>query len=312
MKKSIKGFTVTSQAIKGKERGLINYLNYLDNPNAASHQDTKFIDIYGDGNEFIKKSKLEALEVDIKNQRNGKGGRPSESLAISFDFTLPKNTIRPTAEQWKKIGKDLALTIKDNIETRLQKNHVFMNVHDQANPHLNLLCSKFMNGKRCRKIDQKALLSKLKTQYNKSVLQHCDFDYRDYEPEEVGLSSKRKKAWQLEKQNVDKAYIQFEKLVDYINDGNTKRQNSTANRIIKTLSKLPSEKANDLIIQFSETEDQEINKMVQQIKDKTEKSDWELPANTTIKFNCSTCGNKIKQKGLCSSCKPKTRSTYKI
>lgn len=311
MKKKITGFVVTSETIRNKARGLINYLNYLDDPNTPKHKNTEFITVYGHPNEFIKKCQLEALEVDMANQKKGKGGRPTEGLAVSFDFTLPKNTIRPTQEQWKKIGKDLALTLKDNIDGKLKKNHIFMNVHDQSNPHLNMVVSKFMDGKRVRKVDQKALLSKLKSQYNKSVLQHCDFDYRDYEPEEIGLSKKRQKAWQLEQQQQERFLKQFDALVKYHNENNLNRVKTTENRMLKTLDKLVAKEEAINIVKDIKDPDvlNSMNSIIERFR--KQQQEMELPASM-IKFNCSGCGTEIKKEGLCSSCKSTTGSTYKI
>lgn len=291
---AIKNFTVTAKTIKGKRKGLIDYVQYLHNEKAQSHQNTDILHIYGNGNDFIKKCSEEALELEMKNQQNRKGGRPPEGLAVSFNFVLPHDTIRPTQDEWKKIGKDLALALKDNIDARIQKNHVFMNVHDQSNPHLNMCVSKFMNAERIREVDQKQLLSKLKTQFNQSVLKHCDFDYKDYIPESEKLG-KRKQRWQLDKELTEKALEQFKRLVDYINKDNQKRINSTENRLVQTISKISNK--DDLIQIIDQTEDPEVLKSIDNIKNKiNQKEEMEMPkGNNQDNNQVNNSKNKFKK-----------------
>lgn len=275
---AIKNFTVTAQTIKKKTKGLIDYIHYLNNEKAPSHQNTEIIPIYGDENAFITKCSQEASEVDLKNQLKGKGGRPTEGLAISFNFNLPKNSIRPTAEQWRNISRDLSKVLKSGIDDRLQKDHVYMNVHDQSNPHLNLCVSKFIDGKRSRQVDQKPLLNKLKTEFNKAVLKHCDFDYRDYIPEEEKLG-KRKQKWAHDKKQVDKAIMQLEKLVKHINDNSSQsRINVSENRLAKTIASIETKQ--DEVIEIMESiTDPEVQQSIDNVYNKANKIAMETPEN---------------------------------
>lgn len=253
----IKNWTVTSEAVKNKTSGLIKYINYLNNPNDPNHTNTEIKNIFGNpdkANKFIKKCCEEAISLDLTNAENGKGGRPVESYAVSFDFILPKNTIRPTVEQWKAIAKDIYKVVKSGVDGNLTQEHVYMNIHDQDNPHLNLVVSKIIDGQRERKIDQKAILSKMKLQFNKSVLEHCNFDYQDYVPENNNLG-KRKKRWQNDIKLLEKAHNQFEKLIEYANENNQKRINSTKNRMVKTLSQISENNQNEFFDQANEIED---------------------------------------------------------
>ncbi|MCF9945330.1 hypothetical protein J7994_23710, partial [Vibrio parahaemolyticus] len=145
----IKNWTVTSEAVKNKTSGLIKYINYLNNPNIDKHANTEIKNIFKDhrkGSKFIKKCAEEAISLDLKNAENGKGGRPVDSYAVSFDFILPKNTIRPTEDQWKAIAKDIFKVVKSGVDGNLTQDHVYMNIHDQDNPHLNLVVSKIIDG----------------------------------------------------------------------------------------------------------------------------------------------------------------------
>lgn len=265
----IKNLTVTAKTIKKKTKGLIDYINYLNNEKAPSHKNTDIIHIYGSENEFIKKCSQEAAELDLANQLKGKGGRPTEGLAISYNFILPKNSIRPTKEQWTEIARDLSKVLKENIDDRLGKNHVYMNVHDQNNPHLNMAVSKFIDGQRSRQVDQKSLLSKLKTEFNQSVLKHCDFDYRDYVPEEEKLG-KRKQKWAHDKNQIQKALKQFENLVKHINENSTQaRINTSENRLAKTVAKI--EDTSELVKIVEQTTDPDIQQSIENVFNKANK-----------------------------------------
>lgn len=265
----IKNFTVTAKTIKKKRKGLINYIYYLNNEKAESHKKTNIIPIYGNPNDFIIKASQEASELDLANQLNRKGGRPTEGLAVSYNFNLPKNSIRPTKEQWTEIARDLSRVVKSNISQKMKKNHIYMNLHDQSNPHLNMCLSKFMNGVRVREVDQKPLLNKLKNEFNKSVLKHCNFDYRDYVPEEEKLG-KRKQKWAYDKEQIEKALKQFQNLVKHINQDSTQaRINASENRLAKTISKI--ENNDDLVSIMEEVEDPDIQKSIENVFNKINK-----------------------------------------
>lgn len=264
----IKNWTVTSEAVKNKTSGLIKYINYLNNPNIDKHANTEIKNIFKDhrkGSKFIKKCAEEAISLDLKNAENGKGGRPVDSYAVSFDFILPKNTIRPTVDQWKAIAKDIFKVVKSGVDGNLTQDHVYMNIHDQDNPHLNLVVSKIIDGQRERKIDQKAILSKMKLQFNKSVLEHCNFDYQDYVPQETNLGP-RQKTWQLDIKKLEKAHKQLKMLCEYINENNQKRVNSTKNRMVKTLSQISEHNQNEFFSHTEEIEDPVMKSAIDDIR----------------------------------------------
>ena len=268
----IKNWTVTSEAVKNKTSGLIKYINYLNNPNIDKHENTEIKNIFKDpekGSKFIKKCSEEAISLDLKNAENGKGGRPVESYAVSFDFILPKNTIRPTADQWKSIAKDIYKVVKSSVDNNLTQEHVYMNIHDQENPHLNLVVSKIIDGNRERKIDQKAILSKMKLQFNKSVLDHCDFDYKDYVPEQTNLGP-RKKTWQNDIKLLEKAHKQLKSLFEYMNEDNQKRINSTKNRMVKTLNQISEHNQNEFFDHTKEIDDMGMKDLLEEIREDIE------------------------------------------
>lgn len=274
MSKRLKNFTVTAKSVKQGKTGLVSYLNYLRSEKATSHAQTKILNVHpknGDFDKFAKSAVGSAFDLDLQNQKK-KGGRPTASYAVSYCFILPKNTIRPTPQQWRKIAKDVVKTLQEKVPEISSPDHLFLNVHDQDNPHLNLVVQKVVNGQRLRKIDQKALLGAFKSTFNRAVLKHCDFDYKDYQPEQVGLGA-RKEAWQRVRADSEKLMRQFDKLAKYINQGNEKRISSTENRIVKTLSEEPEneelrEHRQKLLDDLNKVNDPQFNNSLKRISKK--------------------------------------------
>lgn len=202
---SLKNFTVTTQRVKGRSDGLIQYVNYLNNEKAPSHKNTEIINIGVPYDKFLTSTIINTLDFDNNNK---KGGRKVESLAQSFDFILPPKVGKPTTEQWKLICKDLLLKTKSTLEIEggamdFAKS-CYSNIHNQENPHLNLLIPRIYNGKRLHALDQKKVLGELKKEFNRSVMQHCSIDYKAYKPDQQNVGKRRKK-WQLDQDQARKA-----------------------------------------------------------------------------------------------------------
>ena len=200
---AIKNWFVRSERLHSKSSGLITYGSYLIDKEHKNHKGktTAIHDIYGNVTNFIQTSAREAIELDLKNAQ-GKGGRPVDSYAQSFVLTLPDGVHKPSREQWKAITKDVLIDAfkKLNKTPEEMRGHFFANVHDQKNPHLNILISKVVDGQSLRAVNQVGIIGAMKKSFNASVLKHCGIDYKDYEPlkTNVGKSLPR---WQLEQQN---------------------------------------------------------------------------------------------------------------
>ncbi|MBJ2244004.1 DUF4398 domain-containing protein [Pseudomonas sp. MF6768] len=207
----IKNFTVTTQRVKDKADGLIGYANYLNNEKAPSHKNTKILTIGKNFDDFLKNTIINTMNFDNENK---KGGRKVESYAQSFNFILPPDVPNPSIDQWKLIYKDLVLKAKNTLEikggTSEFAKSCYANIHDQANPHLNLLIPRIYEKERLHALDQKKLLGELKKEFNKSVLKHCNIDFKSYKPNQQNVGKRRKK-WQLEQEQSIKAK---EKLAD--------------------------------------------------------------------------------------------------
>ena len=151
--------------------------------------------------DFIQTAAREAIELDLKNAQ-AKGGRPVDSYAQSFVLTLPSGVNQPTPEQWKAITKDVLLDAfkKLNKTPEEMKGHFFANVHEQTNPHLNILIAKVVDGQSLRAVNQVGIIGTMKKSFNASVLKHCGLNYKDYEPLQTNLG-KSLPRWQLKQQN---------------------------------------------------------------------------------------------------------------
>ena len=201
----IKNFTVTTQRVKGRSDGLIEYTNYLNNENAPSHKNTKILTLVPNYEKFLKDTIINTSTFDNENK---KGGRKVESYAQSFNFILPHEVPNPTHDQWKLIYKDVILKAKKTlgIEGDAGKFALscYANIHDQSNPHLNLLIPRIYNKDRLHALDQKKLLSELKKEFTLSVMKHCNIDFASYKPKNENVGKRRAK-WQKEQADSIKA-----------------------------------------------------------------------------------------------------------
>jgi len=201
--KKIKNWFVRSERVHSKSSGLIKYGSYLIDKEHSNHKSktSAIHNMYGNVTNFIQTAAREAIELDLKNAQ-AKGGRPVDSYAQSFVLTLPSGVNQPTPEQWKAITKDVLLDAfkKLNKTPEEMKGHFFANVHEQTNPHLNILIAKVVDGQSLRAVNQVGIIGTMKKSFNASVLKHCGLDYKDYEPLQTNLG-KALPRWQLEQQN---------------------------------------------------------------------------------------------------------------
>lgn len=197
----LKNWFVRSERIKDKHSGLIKYLKYLTASEHPNHKGrTTITPLYGDIDAVIRGCSNEAIQLDLKNSQS-KGGRPVNSYAQSFTFVLPGTVKKPTADQWRLVFKDVAIALaqKLGIPAENLKGKTFANIHDQNNPHLNLVVSRVINGKYQRLLDQKATITTLKKSFTVATLKHCGLNVGIYTPEQTNLG-KRQTNWQRQQE----------------------------------------------------------------------------------------------------------------
>lgn len=212
----IKNWFVRSERVKGRQTGLIQYSKYLVDENHKNHKKThSIIPMFGNYNNFIQYATFQALNLDILNTQKRKGGRAVESYAQSFVFSLPSGIASPTPEQWKAITRDIIVTSAKFLELDPKQlgSATFSNVHDQHNPHLNLLIPRIFEGQRLEKLDQLGLISVMKKQFNASVLKHCQMNYKNYEPLETD-KGKRVQNWAYQKEQCSKALFEVNEKIE--------------------------------------------------------------------------------------------------
>lgn len=197
----IKNFTVITQRLKDKSDGLISYIHYLKNVKAKSHAETKIIPLHLNSDAFLSRTILNTVNFDNKNK---KGGRKVESYAQSFNLVLPNNVNKPTAEQWRGIYQDIIKEAAKTLDLDYNElhQHSFANVHDQKNPHLNIVIPRIFKDQRLDKLDQKKTIGAMKKAFNASVLKRCGIDFKTYTPFDQNLGKRRKK-WQYEQKKAE-------------------------------------------------------------------------------------------------------------
>jgi len=183
----IKNWTVISQPVKKKSRGLAEYLHYLNNPHHKNHTGkTDIYAVYGSAKTFYTNTINAVAERGKITAAKRRGGRSIASFAQSFVFTLPhQKKNRPTVWQWRNIAKKLTRDICDFTELSVTElnNNLFINIHDQSNPHLNLVISKVIGGEVRKELQKKSIINLLKKSFNQAVIQELGLSNFDYEPE---------------------------------------------------------------------------------------------------------------------------------
>lgn len=214
MTSKLKNWFVRSERVKGRHAGVIKYGKYLTDPNHPNHKDktSAIIPIYGTVDGFVNECTSESVNLDLANSKK-KGGRPVESYAQSFNFVLPPTVHKPSQNQWKSIFKDVISAMGGKLglaSTSMLKGKVFANVHDQDNPHLNIMISRVIGGKVMTALDQKAVIGIAKRSFTASIMKHCGLDIGSYTPLQTNLG-KRQANWQLQQRAAEAATKQQEK-----------------------------------------------------------------------------------------------------
>lgn len=204
----IKNWFVRSERVKDKHTGLIKYAKYLNDRTHTNHSKTdNILPIIGNIENVINVISREAIGLDMANSK--KGGRPVQSYAQSFVFGLPPGVNKPTPDQWKAITRDVIVEIAKKLGVSLadlKGGRVFANVHDQENPHLNLIISRVVQGQALKALDQKGVIGVAKKAFTAATLAHCGIDAAQYEPLQTNLGRRQAK-WKLQEQRAEKAVL---------------------------------------------------------------------------------------------------------
>lgn len=179
-----KNFFVRSKSVDKGSKGFMTYIEYLGDENHPNHQNkSKIINLRGDRDTFINNVTLDTMNRERAVIRANKGGRPISSYAQSFVISLPGDFVKPTIDQWKKIASDMVKTISAKIGISPKKvlQNSFINIHEQNNPHLNIVTGKIFDGKSYNKeLTRPSTSNALKREIKRSVLVHTGKNLDDY------------------------------------------------------------------------------------------------------------------------------------
>jgi len=216
-------FTVVAKSLKNGANGLISYSTYLQSKKPKSHENTDILNLYPNHpnyREFCNNTIKNVLDVQVNNT---KGGRAFNSYGTSFVCSLPPTVKKPTQDEWRAITKQIVRDLHGELFKQTEvivseddevikkdlnfkggipsindfAKSLMLNVHDQKNPHLNIIIPSVYGGERLKRVDQKSLLNKLKKTFTTQALLVVGIDYDKYEPVEKNLG-KRRKQWQLD------------------------------------------------------------------------------------------------------------------
>lgn len=221
-------FTVVAQPLKNGANGLISYATYLQSNKPKSHENTDILNLYPNlpnYREFCNSTIKNVLEVQSNNT---KGGRSFNSYGTSFVCALPPTVKKPTEDEWRTITKQIIkdlhtelfkqtevviaedgkvikkdLNFKGKVPTvnEFAKN-LMLNVHNQRNPHLNIIVPTVYGGERLKRVDQKAVLNRIKKTFTAQALLVVGIDYDKYEPVETKLGKRISKSQHEKKQSI--------------------------------------------------------------------------------------------------------------
>ncbi|EGR4232904.1 hypothetical protein ACGRPS_00075 [Vibrio furnissii] len=193
---AIKNWFVRSEAITDKSLGAIRYARYLTDKNHPNHKGkTSIFNIHSKPVDIALIAIKEAYNADLNNAKKQKGGRPTSSYLQSFVFSLPAD-VELNNEQWKNISKALIKDLADrlNVSTKQLLKYSSLVLHQQSNPHLNLIVSRTMDGQSFQQaLTRPSTTNLLKASFNRELIK-CGYDYQDYKPK--SKRSKRLKRWE--------------------------------------------------------------------------------------------------------------------
>ena len=185
----IKNFVVKVKQIKHEDRGLKNFLNYLEDekrhPNGIVG-----IEKFNKKN-FFKQTILNITEYNL----NKKSGRKSTNYADSFIFTIPPIYQEKGEEKLKeilnKLVSDIYKQFNEQLEEKITKeeflNQIFINIHkDKKHIHFNVVFPRVIKIKdkliSNRITNRKKFLHNIKNKWTYNLTKNLNVSIEDYKP----------------------------------------------------------------------------------------------------------------------------------
>ncbi len=187
----IKNFVVKVKPIKYEDKGLKNFLNYLEDEKRHPNGIIKIKQF--DKDRFFKKTILNITEHQINRK-----GRKSKNYADSYIFTIPPNLYEKINNN-KKVLKNILKNLTNSVYEELKKDFpnitkeivlesIFLNIHtDKKHVHINVVFPRvFRIGKTLksnRTTGRKKFLNNIKKHWNANLLKNLNISINDYKPQ---------------------------------------------------------------------------------------------------------------------------------
>lgn len=245
-KTMIKNWTVKTKQIKKKEKGFINYVNYLKDCNRPSHHNTRIVILSDRSSNILRE--VDKRKTHRKNSSLRGGG--VSNYATSFVISLPNDIQQPTDQEWKKVGlyaiKTLSKTLNIDYEKLKELSHIVL--HDESknhdkHSHIHISVSNVVNNEVAKGISQYRSTYAMKQSVNRSVKHYLGVDHKLYSPK-----NKHKQNKPLWASKAEKYYRLENKLLMLENIyKNIKKDISTWSKIfLADIHLLAASKANEL------------------------------------------------------------------
>lgn len=182
----VKNFFVRGKPVKFKDKGLFNYLKYLENEEHRNHKGKteKIERVQSNRKKFYLETMEKVKEKEFDTKNRGKRGREIGSYRFSYCFSFPTD-IKPNEKEIKSI---LNILLKDfaraaGIDPGELLENCFINLHYNKNIHINLVVNKVIN-KQVIDFSKRKYLTILKKSFNYRNLKVLGLDKNDYKPKQ--------------------------------------------------------------------------------------------------------------------------------
>lgn len=300
---SIKNFFVRGEGVKNQSAGLSSYIAYLESEEHRDHKQTKIVSFGMSGKEFVRDVVAEVASSEHDRISSRKGGRPMESYAQSFVLSLPRGTPEPSKAEWLRVATGVINDVASFIGVDAKKLKFFANVHNQDNPHLNIVFSKIVDGKNNRDMSRKAINVVIKNAFNREAIIQLDLNFNEYKPKKVHTGT-RLNPYQLEQRRIadETAEITIDaaKKAAEIKEDALKKINRQSGRIITHIEKLTINPKDENQLKRLDGAIKNLEKTRDQIPE-AEISNYKMDEIEAI------LNNKLKGSGLPNRVKPRYR-----
>lgn len=185
----VKNFFVRGKSVKFKDKGLFNYLKYLENEEHQNHKGKteKIERVQSNRKKFYLETMEKVKEKEFDTKNRGKRGREIGSYRFSYCFSFPTDLTEKELTK-DKLNEIMKILINDfsaalGMETNQLLKEIFINIHYNDNIHINLVVNKVINNK-VIDLSKRKYLTILKKSFNYRNLKVLGLDKNDYKPKQ--------------------------------------------------------------------------------------------------------------------------------